>query len=250
MVEKGFRKTQEVGSVDVKIEELAAKYRASKDLEYLAFYAENLGSIRASVKNVLELGVQGGGSLKMWRDYFPNATIVGIDIADCSADAQGDRIKFFQGRQEDHNLLKQVTDEIEGGKFDVIIDDAAHFGLYSKLTYEYLFDRHLKPGGIYIVEDWGTGYWDDWPDGSRYENAAHEVENRDIKETKYIYQQDEATGLLPKMFHSHMFGMVGFVKQLVDEAHYGAIKNAVPRRISKFQSMTIIEGVVLIKKRP
>ncbi|KQX27701.1 hypothetical protein ASD01_21585 [Ensifer sp. Root423] len=235
--------------MELSIQELAAKYSAAKDANYLSFYASQFDGIRHQIKNVIELGVQGGGSVKMWRDYFPKAQIFGVDIDDCSAAAQGERIHFFQGRQEDGELLKMITDEIEGGQFDIIIDDAAHFGLYSKLTYEHLFDGHLKPGGTYIIEDWGTGYWDDWPDGSRPDPVPHEMENRDVKETKFIYREDEATGLLPRTFHSHQSGMVGFVKQLVDESHHGAIKTAIPRRTSKFQYMTVTEGVVLIKKK-
>ncbi len=231
------------------LHELAQLYRASKDDDYLTFYERNFSESRSMFRNVLELGVQGGGSLKMWRDYFPNAQVYGVDIADCSSVARGERISFYQGRQEDQDFLKSITHRIPDGKFDLIIDDASHFGLYSKLTFKHLFDEHLKPGGIYVIEDWGTGYWDEWPDGGRYQYVPHETENPHQKETKFIYQQDEATGLLPKLFHSHQFGMVGFVKQLVDEAHHGAIKNSYPRRVSKFESMAITEGVVLIRKR-
>lgn len=227
----------------------AKAHNAAKDDSYLDFYSRELESYRESASNVLELGVQGGGSVKMWQDYFPNAMIYGADIDDCSNVAVGDRVRFFQGRQEDGEFLKTITNQVEGGQFDIIIDDAAHFGLYSKLTYEHLFEKHLKPGGVYIIEDWGTGYWDHWPDGSRYEAPAHEVENRDHREAKHIYRPDEATGLLPKMFYSHMFGMVGFIKQLVDEAHFGAVINASPRRQSRFESMTITEGIVFIRKK-
>jgi len=235
--------------MELSIQELAAKYSASKDSGYLDFYASQFDGSRHQMRNVLELGVQGGGSLKMWRDYFPKATIYGVDIADCASDAQGERIQFFQGRQEDGVFLKAITDQVEGGQFDVIIDDAAHFGLYSKLSYEHLFDEHLKPGGTYLIEDWGTGYWDEWPDGGRPDPVPHEVENKEAKETKFIYQADEASGQLPRLFLSHQFGMVGFVKQLVDEAHRGAIKTAIPHRTSKFQYMMITEGVVLLKKK-
>lgn len=231
------------------LNEAALKHGASKGDDYLDVYEANFSGIRDSVKNILELGVQGGGSLKMWQDYFPNAHVFGVDIADCSGMAQGERISFFQGRQEDKSLLKEITGRIDGGKFDIIIDDASHFGLYSKLTFEHLFDEHLINGGYYVIEDWGTGYWEDWPDGGRYEHVPHEVENKDLREERIVYHEGETTGLLPRLFHSHQFGMVGFIKQLVDEAHYGAIKNASRRRLSRFASMMITEGLVIIKKK-
>jgi uncharacterized NAD-dependent epimerase/dehydratase family protein len=47
-------------------------------------YQRELESRRKDVKGVLEIGIYHGGSLKAWRDYFPNATVVGMDIDDGS----------------------------------------------------------------------------------------------------------------------------------------------------------------------
>ena len=52
--------------------------------------------------------------------------------------------------------------------FDIIIDDASHFGDLTKIAFWHLFDNHLKPSGLYVIEDWGTGYWSDWTDGKTY----------------------------------------------------------------------------------
>jgi hypothetical protein len=49
--------------------------------------------------------------------------------------------------------------------FDIIIDDASHFGDLTKIAFWHLFDNHLKPSRLYVIEDWGTGYWSDWTDG-------------------------------------------------------------------------------------
>ena len=49
--------------------------------------------------------------------------------------------------------------------FDIIIDDASHFGDLTKIAFWHLLDNHLKPSGLYVIEDWGTGYWSDWPGG-------------------------------------------------------------------------------------
>jgi hypothetical protein len=52
--------------------------------------------------------------------------------------------------------------------FDIIIDDASHFGDLTKIAFWHLFDNHLKPSRLYVIEDWGTGYWSDWTDGKTY----------------------------------------------------------------------------------
>ena len=50
--------------------------------------------------------------------------------------------------------------------FDIIIDDGAHTYSHTKASFDVLFNDYLKPGGIYVIEDWGTSYFPDWPDGS------------------------------------------------------------------------------------
>lgn len=154
---------------DSTLREIAQRHGASKEDYYLSLYEKRFSHMRDEVRAVLELGVQGGGSLKMWSEFFPNAVVVGVDIADCSASISGDKVLFFQGRQEDPSVFRNIRHKTGIACFDIIIDDASHFGLYSKKSYDILFDDYLKPGGKYIIEDWGTGYWDDWPDGSRYE---------------------------------------------------------------------------------
>src|SRR5438309_8699047 len=46
--------------------------------------------------------------------------------------------------------------------FDVIIDDCSHIGELTRISFWHLFEHHLKPGGLYVIEDWSTGYWDSW----------------------------------------------------------------------------------------
>ena len=47
---------------------------------YLPLYENLLSDKKESAKNILEIGIQGGGSIKLWHDYFPNAVIYGADI--------------------------------------------------------------------------------------------------------------------------------------------------------------------------
>ena len=52
---------------------------------YLELYQKLLISKKETAKNVLEVGIgdfgkKNGGSIKLWKDFFTNATIYGLDI--------------------------------------------------------------------------------------------------------------------------------------------------------------------------
>jgi hypothetical protein len=190
---------------------------------YLPVYAQLFEPIRALPLAVLELGIHHGGSMKAWEAYFSAARIAGVDIR-LPAIETGDRVRMFAGDQTDCRLLTRIAAEIAPAGFDVIIDDCSHIGTLSKASFWHLFDNHLKPGGFYCIEDWGTGYLPTWPDG-RESQAEPDTEDR-----------------MP----SHDAGMVGFVKQLVDELHAHMVTPET--RPSKFASMTLHTGVCIITK--
>src|SRR5437016_5785047 len=116
---------------------------------------------------LLELGVHGGASLKTFASYFPNGKIIGVDIKGDELDFAGfPNIFFAYGDQRKAEELDAICAAHAPDGLDVIIDDASHYGTWSLGSYNALFP-HLKQGGLYFIEDWTTGYWDDWPDGSR-----------------------------------------------------------------------------------
>jgi demethylmacrocin O-methyltransferase len=92
----------------------------------------------------------------MWKKYFPHARIFSIDIYDKSS-LQENRIKIFRGSQVDKNFMESVCQEI--GSIDIIIDDGSHINEHVIETFEMLFPK-LKDGGIYVVEDTQTSYWE------------------------------------------------------------------------------------------
>ena len=195
---------------------------------YLEVYDPILSHWTDKDVKLLEIGIHKGGSLNLWRDYFPKGTIAGIDLELPEGFIPGERIQLFQGSQGDTQFLSQVAASIAPDGFDIIIDDASHIGELSKTTFWHLFDHHLKPGGLYAIEDWGTGYLDDFPDGRRF---------------------DPKPSILDP-FPSHSHGMVGFVKELVDEQCAGSIAfgRGEEFRLSKFESLLFTEGVVFITK--
>jgi SAM-dependent methyltransferase len=136
--------------------------------EYFRTYEELFAPLAGGEVRLLELGVSRGGSLEIWRDYFPRGIIAGIDMAPVSLRDDSGRIRIYQGLQQDTALLDRVRAECAPEGFDVIIDDCSHIGEFTALSFWHLFDRHLRPGGLYIIEDWGSGYMRGSPDGRAY----------------------------------------------------------------------------------
>jgi hypothetical protein len=99
---------------------------------------------------------------------FARATIVGIDLELPDSFVPGERIELFRGSQADTRFLSEVADKTAPDGFDIIIDDASHIGQLTKTAFWHFFDSHLKRGRLHAIEEWGTGYLDDFPDGRKF----------------------------------------------------------------------------------
>lgn len=124
--------------------------------DYTPVYFDLLQHLRDRPLRMLEIGVGGygdpilgGDSLATWRDFFPQAQIVGVDIKRKDIDL-GERVTILQGSQVDAEFLARVVRD--HGPFDIILDDGSHFNEHVVTSFELLFPT-LVPGGIYIVED-------------------------------------------------------------------------------------------------
>jgi hypothetical protein len=151
-----------------------------KPLIYLMEYERLFGPMRDAPVRLLELGVKFGASMHLWADYFPNATIVGLDIGNKPKDFPADkRVHFVQGNQDDPSALARCI-KVAGGEFNIIVDDAFHVGRLSASSFSYLFPRALKPGGFYVIEDICTAFLPKFPvsetfaatDGDKTADAA------------------------------------------------------------------------------
>lgn len=124
-------------------------------------------------------------------------------------------------------------DSIKDNFYELIIeDDSRHLGINSKMYFENLFTTKLKSGGSYIIKSWGTGYWDIWPDGKTMPSINYEFENNEMR--------------------THSFGIVGFVKYLVDRTSLKDICNQYGNQTnedSDIDELKIRHGQVIIVKR-
>jgi hypothetical protein len=132
---------------------------------YTPHYEATLAHLRLEKFTLLEIGIggysrggQGGESLRMWRDYFPHASIIGLDIHDKSF-VEDDRIRVYQGDQSDPDILSRIVTENPDVK--VVIDDGSHVSAHIIASFNALFPL-LPHDGIYAIEDTQTSYWPEY----------------------------------------------------------------------------------------
>jgi hypothetical protein len=214
---------------------------STKPLAYVPVYEELLAPLReAEPFALLELGVWTGESLQMWRDAFPQATIVGVDLNHVEVDL-GPRVHFEQGDQSDAAFLTALRERHAPQGFELIVDDASHQGELSARSMQHLFGNHLRPGGLYVLEDWGTGYLASWPDGGPYD-APLDVSRLD---------QAEPGRAGDRRMPSHDSGMVGLVKRLVDHTARATIEYVQAGSVGDalaIESMTVRDGILALRK--
>jgi hypothetical protein len=135
------------------LELLGDKWMPSKrSHDYLKHYWTHFRDIRYQVRNVCEIGVQTEKSVKMWEEFFPNATIHGFDIDPACKSFESDRIKIFIGDQSDQNSLMEFVSSV--GELDIVIDDGSHIPAHQIMIFNALFPI-LPHNGIYVIEDTG-----------------------------------------------------------------------------------------------
>lgn len=126
---------------------------------------------------MMELGIggyeypeKGGEGLRTWREYFPNAVIHGVDLHQKSFTIPG--VTIHQCAQDNIGKLREIVKHMVWAP-DLIIDDASHNNLLTLVSFRTLFPL-LKPGGIYVVEDAHTSYWEKYYDGGWHTLTAME----------------------------------------------------------------------------
>ena len=134
---------------------------------YADFYNMLLFSRRESVRKVFECGVgrettliaedgttvlgKPGASLRMWRDYFPNARVIGADI-NTDVLFEEERIQTYALDQTSPADIARFWKDADMQDIDLIVDDGLH-------TYDAgvcLFEnsiQYLADDGYYIIED-------------------------------------------------------------------------------------------------
>ncbi len=170
---------------------------------YTDYYSRLFGNFRHGITKVFEcglgtnnpdipssMGISGkpGASLKVWRDYFPNASVWGADI-DRTVLFQEERIHTYFIDQLDTDSIERFWEEVGVGDFDFMLDDGLHtFEAGSNLFLNSI--DYLSPNGIYVIEDVSG------PDLLKYKEF--------FKETEFIVDYVFLTGPNPGLVDNNL----------------------------------------------
>lgn len=138
------------------LDELAIKYNSDKSSlghNYMPFYERILPENPASI---LEIGILKGNSMRVWKEYFPNTKLYGLDLfqADPIPDIEG--VSWFKGSQSDEHILYHIRNDIRP---QIIIEDASHnciahwaslFSLISCCEMYIIEDLHTCENSFYM----------------------------------------------------------------------------------------------------
>lgn len=133
------------------LNDLGEKYNTDKwwRHHYLDFYEANLPD-RSFDGRLLEIGVYEGASLRMWREFYPLAEIVGIDVIAALPVVEGASVHQINS--------SDITALLELGVFDIIVDDGSHMTLDQQVSFHWLYNHQLLDHGLYVMEDLHTSF--------------------------------------------------------------------------------------------
>jgi len=126
---------------------------------YLDIYENAFSAFRNKPVRLLEIGVQNGGSLEIWRKYFPNAErIVGCDVNEKCRELTFDdgNISLIIGDANSDQAEKGIVTQSD--RYDIIIDDGSHQSSDIIRSFSRYF-QYLNDGGKYVAEDLHCSYW-------------------------------------------------------------------------------------------
>ena len=154
------------------LNELGRRYgtdKANTHHDFCNIYDFYFSARRPTTHKILEIGVFFGASLKMWRDYFPNAIIHGLDhftgvqgnghvfsgarsYFESWKDGKEPRIMLHEVNQGNQVELEKFSSSQISGTFDFILDDGSHSMKDQQWALAYLFEL-VRPGGYFVIED-------------------------------------------------------------------------------------------------
>ena len=203
--------------------ELGIKNRTDKALfGYLNIYEKYFHKLKDKNITILEIGVLQSCSLNTWREYFPNAYIIGADILDVGTNIRGEKVsnhffnydnnsKFYLCDQSKETQLEEMCKNIletTGKKIDIVIDDGSHFQYDMMLSLGVIFP-YMNKDGLYILEDIctesnllrGDSWWGEtYKDNHKIEDCV-ELTLLKFKETnniESIYLSEKMTDYINK----------------------------------------------------
>ena len=156
---------------------------------YLPLYDKLLLSKKETAKNVLEIGIAAGGSIKLWYEYFPNATVYGFDIKKITEIWDGIKnnpriiLGCFDAYDETNFSNELLNKNIQ---FDFMLDDGPH-SLQSMKTFIKLYSQLMTEDGILIIEDVQNWGWIEILTNETPEHLKPFIKSYDLRSNKNRY---------------------------------------------------------------
>ena len=145
------------------LEDIVDNSRTDKNTthSYLPLYQKLLINKKETAKNVLEVGILRGGSIKLWSDFFTNANVYGLDIMDINdvwEDIKNKEKIILHTSSNAYNDDFFITHFLNKNiKCDFLLDDGPHT-LESMKDFIKLYSQIMTDDGILIIED--VQHWD------------------------------------------------------------------------------------------
>lgn len=176
--------------------DLGNKYKTDKATDH--FFTDKydiaLSKFRNLPVNLLEIGIYGGSSIKMWTDYFKDGKIYATDIENKKF-LEEENITIDQGDQGNFDYISNI---FSGVDFDIIIDDGGHRMDQQQITLSALLPR-VKSGGVFILEDLHTSFMDDYwgnfnhPKDNSTLRMIMEIATKRFTDMKYFISLEQIT---------------------------------------------------------
>lgn len=137
-----------------------------KHQDNVARYVDLAAEMDPAPRTIVELGIAQGGGTALLNEIFEPDLLIAIELSM----EPGAVLETYLGRsprvaaihtfygmdQADRKAVGDAVDGLLGGRqIDVVIDDASHQYLPTRVSFETLFPR-VRTGGLYIIEDWNV----------------------------------------------------------------------------------------------
>lgn len=119
---------------------------------YLDTYENLFKAKRYTSTAIMEIGVDKGGSIKLWNDYFTNARIFGLDIMNNNPNITDIKLNYPRVNLLLNTNAYDLNLNIFNNKFDIIIEDGDHL-LSNQIKFIKNYLSILEEDGIMIIED-------------------------------------------------------------------------------------------------
>lgn len=156
---------------------------------YLELYQLLLSKKKETAKNVLEVGICDGGSIKLWSDFFVNATVHALDVMHINhiwEEIKKEQIILYTSYDAYNEDLFKTHFLNKNIKCDFMLDDGPHT-LESMIQFIRLYSQIMTDDGILIIEDVQSIDWINILKNAVPEHLKKFVRIYDLRQNKNRY---------------------------------------------------------------